>query len=180
MAQIFTRRKLQLEPNTLSEPEQRFRREPLEVIARKDQRARYVADRLLQPKEPVFKTRIPRPEQLAVMVYAMSVGVVFVFEVAEQSQVEEIGASREEIERRFSLVFQRSDVRPDPAHAVFLEQVNDAREVPVGVSEFDGPANGARQPDNEFAQGELVLVQREIGRQLDEHAAELVAERPTA
>src|SRR4051794_29665927 len=93
---------------------------------------------------PAFEGGFAFPEEAAVAVETATIVIVAGADVAQQADVEEIGRARPKLERGEIAFVKRAGVAPDPADAVFLEEVNDLRPMPAGVAEIDGEAKVAR------------------------------------
>ena len=67
-----------------------------------------------------------------------SAGIVFGRVIAKQADINKIGRSRQELERRQISFVESTGVGPDPAKSIGFEQADDIRAVPAGVSKLDG------------------------------------------
>ena len=97
--------------------------------------------------------------------------------ITEQPQIKEIGREREKFERREITFVQRSCVGPNPADAVLLEQTNDLRPMPAGITKLDRKPKTFRKLHEKFAQRLPAVFRRERWRKLDQHNLQLRLQR---
>lgn len=131
------RRQGQLKPEASGEALTRLRRESLKVVAHKREHASHFGQMSFDSKSPAFQRGFPFPKQFSVAVEMTAIGVIFRGIIAQQSEVKEIGRTRQKFEWRQVTFIQRTGVGPDPADVIFFEQPNDLRAVPSAMAEFD-------------------------------------------
>lgn len=126
---------------------------------------------------PAIERRFPLPEQLAITMDPLAVAIVLVQCVTEQTKVKKVGRNRLELEGRLVAFVQGAGVGPNPADAVFFEQVNNGALVPARMTELNREPKIRRQLGKKFAQA-LFFFLRRIGRgQLDENDWQFRRER---
>src|SRR5689334_9954582 len=133
------------------------------MIVREDPDAANFVEMSLDPQGPAIQRRLSFPEQLAVPMNPLAIAVVLAQRVTEQAQVKKIGRDRLELERRLVAFVERAGVGPNPADAVFFQQMNDRTLMPAGMAKFNRKAKIRRQLGKEFAESAL-FISRRIGR----------------
>src|SRR5436305_1267338 len=99
--------------------------------------------------------------------------VVFGNAIAKQSEVEKIGRAWLKFERREIALIQRRSVGPDPADAIFFQQMNKLRTVPPRMPKFDGKTKSPRQLLDERSQRNLALFWNKGWWQLHQNNVQL-------
>lgn len=105
--------------------------------------------------------------------HVLPVAIVFCGVIAEKPQIKKIGRAREEFERREIPFVQRTGVGPNPAYAMFFQQVDNLRPMPAGMTKLDRETKIFRQLIKEFAKRLSAVLRTKRGRQLDENNLQL-------
>ena len=85
----------------------------------------------LDLQRPAFKRGLAFPKQFAVTMDVLAARIVFRRIIAQESQVDEVSGGGEKFEGREIPFVERTGVGPNPADAIFFEQPNVLRPVPV-------------------------------------------------
>src|SRR4051812_9340862 len=103
--------------------------------------------------------------------------VIFGGIITEQPEVQEISCTGEKLEWGKIAFVEWGGVGPDPADAIFLQQMDELREVPARMSEFDGESKRPGQLSEKFAQRQFPVFWSKRRRQLDENDLQLRRQR---
>ena len=97
--------------------------------------------------------------------------------IAEEPEINEVGCSWQKFERGKIAFVQRTCVGPNPTDAAILEQSNDLRSMPAGVTKFDGKSKVFRKLNKKLTQKLAAILRRERRRQLNQYDLQLRFER---
>lgn len=106
-----------------------------------------------------------------------SICVVFCCVIAKKTQIKKIGSAWQEFERREVSFIKRSGIRPHPANAIPLQEVDNVRPVPPGMTKFNCETKILRQSAKKIAQGRLTTFWSERRRKLDQNSLQLCGQR---
>jgi len=131
----------------------------------------------LDLERPAFESGLSSPKQLFIAMEMPSIGVVFCCVIAKKTQIKKIGSAWQEFERREVSFVKRSGIRPHPANAIPLQEVDNVRPVPPGMTKFNCETKVLRQSAKKIAQGRLTSLWCERRRKLDKNSLQLWSQR---
>src|SRR5205085_4614913 len=136
--------KRKLEAEALRQPLAGLGRKTFEVVVHESPNASRFAEVPLDLESPAFKRGFAFPEQLAVAMEMLAVGIVFRRVITQEPQVNEVGRVRKKLKGGEVAFVERARVGPDPADAMFFEEADVLRAMPARMAELDGEPEIAR------------------------------------
>ena len=146
-----------------------FRGEAFKVIAGESPGVADFAKVSLDFQGPTFQGRFAFPKEFVVAMNELAGAIVLGRVIAKQSQVKKVGRARKEFEWRKIAFVQRTRIGPSPANAAILEQPNNLRPVPAGISKLNRETKIFRKLDKKFPQRLPTIFRRERRRKLNQN-----------
>ena len=107
----------------------------------------------------------------------LAIAIVFRQRVPQKAQIKKISRDRLKFEWRLIALIKRTGVGPDPAEAVFFEEMNNRALMPAGVAELNRKPEIRGQLGEEIAQTAPFIAGRVGGWKLNQDHREFGSER---
>ena len=137
---FFGRGKREIEAEAVGEALTGLGGKTFEVIVHETPDAPGFAEMALDFEGPAFERGFAFPKQFSVAMEMLAVAVVLRRIIAEKAQINEVAGGGKKFEGREIAFVERAGVGPDPADAIFFQEMNVLGAMPAGVAKLDGEA----------------------------------------